>query len=251
MALIWQKEVAGNRYEVRRHGASVRLYSNGVFHSQWNARDPLKGSLWELLLLPVFFVPAGQVRRVLLLGVGGGALIRLLQRYVAPEEIVGVDIDRHHLAVAKRFFGVRNTELVCADAREYVTDLSRQVKDTSATGFDLVIDDLFGHVHGEASRAIVADRRWCDQLLGVLNENGLVISNFVSRKELLASGWRARDLRSLLGGAWTAEHPMYENCIGVFSRRPLSKKTLTGQAPSPINPDNARRSLDCRLRPLG
>ncbi|MFC6979877.1 hypothetical protein ACFQH7_14350 [Microbulbifer taiwanensis] len=92
---------------MRSHGASVRLYSNGVFHSQWNPRDPLKGSLWELLLLPAFFLPGRQVRSVLLLGVGGGALIRLLQQFVGPEKIVGVDLDATHLRIARKYFGVQ------------------------------------------------------------------------------------------------------------------------------------------------
>ncbi|WP_288129589.1 class I SAM-dependent methyltransferase [Microbulbifer sp.] len=252
MALIWHKKAAGNRYEVRTHGASVRLYSNGVFHSQWNDRDPLKGSLWELLLLPVFFVPAAAIRRVLLLGVGGGALIRLLQRYVAPESIVGVDIDRHHLTVARRFFGVTRAELIHADAREFVAEYltAAQLPGRGVGGFDLVIDDLFGHVDGEASRAIEADEGWCSSLLALTHRHGLVVSNFGSRKELLASGWRKPVIRAQLGNSWTAEHPEYENCIGVFSAQPLGRKTLLQQAPPELNPRNPQRRLDSRLRPL-
>ena len=91
MALVWEKRVGHNHYQVRTHGATVRLYSNGVFHSQWNPRDPLKGSLWELLLLPAFFLPHGQVQRVLLLGVGGGALG--VPRIAHPPDVLtGLDL---------------------------------------------------------------------------------------------------------------------------------------------------------------
>ncbi|WP_043316643.1 methyltransferase domain-containing protein [Microbulbifer sp. HZ11] len=249
MAIIWRQCRGGDRYEVRTHGASVRLYSNGVFHSQWNPRDPLKGSLWELLLLPTFFRPPEQVKRVLLLGVGGGALIRLLQSFVAPDSIVGVDIDRVHLNVARRFFGVKGAELICADAREYLSGCQQ----SKAAQFDLVVDDLFGHADGEARRAFPADPDWCRQLLNILAPHGVVVGNFGCRRELLDSGWRTSVVRSQLApgkGAWTFEHPEYENCIGVFSRAPLLRADLLQWAPSAINPRDPCRKLDARLRPL-
>lgn len=251
MALVWEKQVGGSRYEVRSHGATVRLYSNGVFHSQWNPNDPLKGSLWELLFLPVFFRPNGQVRRVLILGVGGGALIRLLQRFVVPEVIVGVDIDRHHLTVARRFFGVRGAELICADARAYVAERAAdQLVNKGAALFDVIVDDLFGHSDGVAERAITADRPWCEQLLRLLSPGGLVVSNFGSRRELRESGWRTPALRQQLQGAWSAELPEYENSIGIFSRSPLYRKSLTERAPTAINPANPSRRLSARLTRL-
>ena len=250
MALVWEKRVGDSHYEVRSHGATIRLYSNGVFHSQWNPNDPLKGSLWELLLLPAFFRPIEQVRRVLILGVGGGALIRLLQRYFSPERIVGVDIDLHHLTVARRFFGVRDAQLVCADARDYLSGL--RVSEFGASEmvtepFDLIVDDLFGHCNGVAERAVDAEPAWCDQLLKLLSPDGLVVSNFASRSELLGSGWRSARLRQQLHSSWSAELPDYENCIGIFSRSPLLRSVLTDQAPAAINPGNPSRKLAARL----
>ncbi|MCX2782491.1 class I SAM-dependent methyltransferase [Microbulbifer thermotolerans] len=247
MALLWQKRAGDNHYQVRSHGASVRLYSNGVFHSQWNPRDPLKGSLWEMLLLPAFFLPRRQIRTVLLLGVGGGALIRLLQRYITPDRIVGVELDAVHLQIARKYFGVRDVELVHADALDYV---AAQLTAGDRCAFDLIIDDLFGHCGGAAERAVVADQPWCKQLLQLLSPEGLLVANFGSRTELLASGWRAAAIRRQLRGAWTAEHPAYENCILAASRSVLSVADLTAQAPVPISPSNPRSRLPCQLRRL-
>jgi len=246
MAVIWHRDTAGSRYEVRTHGASVRLYSNGVFHSQWNPKDPLKGSLWELLLLPVYFLPRAQVRRVLVLGVGGGAVIRLLQQFFDPEQIVGVDIDPTHLEVARRFFGVQGAELVCADARAFV----REQQSTTGPAFDVIVDDLFGHVDGEAERAVTADEPWCKGLLTLLSDSGVVIGNFGSRRELLDSGWQSPSLRERVSAGWTAELPEFENCIGIFGGAELARAALTSQAPAALNPDNPHRKLHARLRPL-
>ena len=61
-------ERGGTRYEVRSHGASVRLYTNGVFHSQWNEGRPFAGGVWDCLSLPVLYRDPAAVRRVLVLG---------------------------------------------------------------------------------------------------------------------------------------------------------------------------------------
>ena len=247
MALIWERRVGDNSYQVRNHGASLRLYSNGVFHSQWNPRDPLRGSLWELLLLPAFFAPPTRIRSVLVLGVGGGALIRLLQRYVRPQRIVGVDLDPTHLHIARRYFGVRGAELICDDARNYVSSC---IEKRDQCSFDLVIDDLFGHADGIPERSVVADAPWCTSLLQLAGEGGIVVGNFGSRDEVLQSGWRTRAIRDRLRGGWTAEMAAYENCVLAVSRQPLRRSVLVELAPREINPENPSRRLDCRLREL-
>ncbi|WP_444936189.1 spermidine synthase [Microbulbifer sp. JMSA004] len=247
MALLWQKQVGDTCYQVRNHGASVRLYSNGVFHSQWNPRDPLKGSLWELLLLPAYFLPEERLNSVLVLGVGGGALIRLLQAFTSAKRIVGVDLDPVHLDIARRFFGVRDAELVCADACDFVRD---HLKRPSHSTFDLVIDDLFGHCDGVAQRAVPADKSWCSSLMRLLHKDGVLVSNFGDRPELQNSAWRDKALRDRLGGAWMACMPQYENHILAVSRRTLRKGELAARAPEKINPANPNRRLDFRMSQL-
>lgn len=246
MALVWERHENGRHYQVRRHGASVRLYTDGIFHSQWNPDDPLKGSLWELLLLPAFFRERSEIRRVLVLGVGGGAVIRLLERFVGPEEITGVDLDPVHLEVARSHFGTAAAELVCGDAAAFVAGAPGAGRGV----YDLIVDDLFSKVAGEAQRTVPADRDWCRQLLGLLSPRGLVVANFGSRREMLASGWRAAGVRDRLRGGWSAELPGYENCILAASRAPLLQRDLVARAPTRINPASTAPRLDCRLRRL-
>ena len=70
MAIVWSRSAGGNQYEVRSAGQSIRLYKNGVFHSQWNPNRPLAGGVWDLLFIPALFADR-QISRVLVLGVGG------------------------------------------------------------------------------------------------------------------------------------------------------------------------------------
>ncbi len=212
MALLWQKVKRGELYEVRRAGNSVRLYSNGVFHSQWNPQKPIAGNLWDLLFLPACFLPQQDKMRVLLLGVGGGAVIRQLQHFFPDVEIVAVELEPLHIQVAKNYFGVKGCDLVWADAIAWLQTYSGEK-------FDLVIDDLFSHAEGEAERAIVVDAYWSKQLLKVLRPGGIIAVNFGSPKELAKSA-----LKTKMAGGYSLRHPLYENVIGVFSRKPLSLK---------------------------
>ena len=55
MAILWQKTVDQNRYEIRTAGKTRRLYTNGVCHSEFNADKIFTGSVWDLLILPAWF----------------------------------------------------------------------------------------------------------------------------------------------------------------------------------------------------
>ena len=97
MAVVWETVERGHHYQVRTAGRSVRLYKNDVFHSQWNESRPLSGGVWDLLFLPALFRPTGSVKRVLVLGVGGGAVIRQYLTLLPVEQIVGIELDPVHI----------------------------------------------------------------------------------------------------------------------------------------------------------
>lgn len=178
MALIWAASEGDTRYEVRRAGRTHRLYTNGVFHSQFNDAQPVTGAVWDLLMLPVFFGDVSAIRRVLVLGVGGGAAIRQLQRFVRPHDIVGIELDAMHIRIARQFFGVDDSvELLHADANAWLDQYR-------GPAFDLVIDDLFGSDHSGPQRAFAPNASWCSQLLKVLAPNGMLVMNCVAPREL-------------------------------------------------------------------
>ena len=101
---------------------SLRLYNNGVLHSQFSERCPATGSVWDLLWLPALFRVSGMPRRVLLLGAGAGTVIRQLTTVFGPLEITAVENDPIHLQVARDHFGVTDSmaTLELADAGEFV-----------------------------------------------------------------------------------------------------------------------------------
>lgn len=211
MATLWKQQRDGVTYEVRAAGQTRRLYTDGVFHSSYNPAAPITGGVWDMLMMPAFLYPPGSVQRVLLLGVGGGTVIRQLREFVQPQEIVAVDVSDVHLDIAQRFFGVqgRDVQLVHADAKDWLLE--------DRTRYDLVIDDLFGGSNGEPARAIAADSAWCRKLRARTTKQGAIAINCISPAELAASGFMTDiDLRAHFRSRFQLRAERDQNAVGIF-----------------------------------
>ncbi|EAT12627.1 hypothetical protein RED65_07018 [Oceanobacter sp. RED65] len=143
MAVIYQKHTADCHYEVRTAGSSIRLYSNSVLHTQYNPNQVISGAIWDLLVLPAFF-KASSPRKVLLLGLGGGALVKMIQYFFPKAQIDCVELDPQHIYIAKRFFKISGVTIHQGDAYEFLKKNRKK--------FDWVIDDVFGHLDGNPLR---------------------------------------------------------------------------------------------------
>jgi len=222
MAILWQKNLDGTRYEVRTAGKTRRLYTNGVFHSQYHPVRATTGGIWDLLMLPAFFYPPKKIRRVLVLGVGGGAVIRQLHRYIEPAEIVGVELNPIHLEVAQRFFGVDNSM-----AQLHQADAIQWVRDYDGPKFDMIIEDLFGEEEGEPVRAVAADKSWCGCLARLLTRDGLLVMNFIDMSEMRHSECLSRqNLARSFKSAFQLTLPLYENVIVALLKTVADSRIL-------------------------
>lgn len=223
MAVVWEKSTRERVYRVTQAGSSVRLYTNGVFHSQYNPRQPVAGNVWDLLFLPAFMHPEPQgLGNVLVLGVGGGAVIRQLNQFLQPQRITGVDLDPVHLHVAERYFGAAqgNVQLIAAEARTWLQAYQ-------GPAFDLIVEDLFSDALSPAGvadpvRAIAADVSWLRLLNRHLSDKGVLVMNFESGRSLRNSAWAKRERASAkIASAYQFGCSRYENAIGAFVRKPL------------------------------
>lgn len=241
MSILWESHAGETHYSVRSAGGSVRLYTNRVFHSQWNPKMPFAGGIWDCLSLPVLHQSPGYFKRVLLLGVGGGAVVRQLQSIDHYDSITAIEIDELHLQIARDWFDVGGDEvsLIHADAIEWVQAYA-------GPPFDLIIDDLFGHEAGEPVRACALTDQWLACLRQHLRSQGLLVTNCVDSKELRealpaigASGFR-------YGYRWHL--PTYENCIGVFSDTALHARQWSRHLENSALSAAAQRQARCIVR---
>ena len=222
MAVIWSHEEAGNRYEVRSAGASLRLYRNGVNHSQWNPDRPLAGAVWDLITLPALYRPVGSLDDALMLGFGAGAAARQLCELAAVKRLVGLELDPMHLSIAQGFFDCDDRcELVAGDAVEwaYAAD--------EAASFDLIIDDLYGEEQGIPVRCAPMDAEWFSHLVRLLRPGGILILNTIEPERIQQLPMlQNQALQARLPHAVMSQIDGYENRVLAFSDQPLVQQEL-------------------------
>ena len=248
MALLWKKQVKDRFYEVRTAGNTLRLYTNGVFHTQFNQQRPLTGHVWDLLMLPAFFYPPQTIKRVLVLGVGGGAVIHLLRHFVKPEKIVGIELDRTHVYIAKRIFGLqgRDIELYQADAVSWISDYK-------GPKFDLIIDDLFKEEDGEPVPVVKANSVWFKKLLRHLSSEGVLVRNFIDREELNRSaGLSLPSISRSFHSVFRLSSSFDENFVAAYLRKKTRSAELRNRlvATDGLNPNLKTSRLRYSIRQL-
>lgn len=222
MAILWSKIIDGTRYEVRTAGKTHRLYTDGVFHSQHHPERLYAGSIWDLLMLPALFYETGQLKRILVLGAGGGTVLHLLQHYAKPECIDAIDLNPVHLHIAKRFFKVTPAiaNLIQADGISWLTNYN-------GPRYDMIIDDMYGEDNGEPTRAIALNYQWVSTLRKNLSNNGVLVLNSLSSKELKqAACFTHPQLSKSFKSAYQFYVSDYYNAIGAIFRKPMNVKNF-------------------------
>ncbi len=242
MAVIWQTSLNNRHYEVRSAGATLRLYTNGAFHSQYNPNRLLTGGIWDLLVIPALF-NAAPISRALMLGVGGGAAIHVLDLLVRPDAITGVELDPIHLDVARDHFhsDLPNVSLVLADAAAWIRRERRK--------YDLVIDDLFLDAPNDPERPITVDGGWLARLTARTSKHGVLLQNHLS--PALAQAVVQQNLpqlRKTFSTALVFSMPAYANGILALYRDPVDARQGRQRAVGIIEKADrgARRKLSFR-----
>src|SRR5690606_13127660 len=97
--------------------------------------------VWDLLWLPVAGLALGARPRILVLGVGGGAVIHKLRRHYPGALLVGVDLNPVHLRVAREVFAVNHPDDLLLEA-----EAGAFVRAYRGPAFDVVVEDVFAEV---------------------------------------------------------------------------------------------------------
>jgi len=131
------------------------------------------GSLQRVLDFALRKIDLSEVKNVLLLGLGGGSVIKSLRQVFHYElGIVAVEIDPVIIQIATKEFAViadYRTEIVCADAFEYVAGDSKK--------FDLIIVDLF--IGNRVPEKFISMEFW-ERVKAKVRNNGSIIFNSIN-----------------------------------------------------------------------
>lgn len=137
MALVYARKGVPSRVEVKigRKGRALRI--NGTFASWYEPGRSCTGSVWDALAAPLLLLPPSRRRSVLILGLGGGSVARLVRALAPQAEIVGVELDPEVVSAAREYFDLDEIAIrvVEGDARSYLRRTRRV--------FDAVLEDVF------------------------------------------------------------------------------------------------------------
>jgi spermidine synthase len=222
MAIVWHKIINNVNYEVRQAGKTIRLYTDGVFHSQYHPHRHIIGGIWDVIVLPSFFYSSNDIQRVLLLGVGGGAVIHHLHHFHTPMVITGIELNPVHIDIAHRHFKITNKLATIIES-----DAQKWLQNYSGPAFDIIIDDLFGEEDGEPVRAIDANKDWFNLLEKNITNDGMLVVNFISPKNLKQCGYfQSQKISRKFESAFQFTLPAYQNAIGAFVKKQVKNTDL-------------------------
>ena len=108
--------------EIRRVRGGLELRIDGTQASVHRPGGALTGVVWWALASPILLLPRPRRRRVLLLGLAAGSVGRAVRALDPNAEIVGVELDREVVRLARRHFGLDRLgiEIVVGDALEFL-----------------------------------------------------------------------------------------------------------------------------------
>lgn len=214
MAIVYNQQRGATQYQVRTAGKTVRLYSNGVLHSQFNPSHMISGAIWDLLLLPAFLREESP-KKILLLGLGGGTLVHLIRHFFPLAHITCVELDTNHISIAKRFFKIPKKDVVLHKDDAY--DFLRNGSDR----YDWIIDDVFQHVAGEPERN-TRDYQSISLYRKRLSKEGLLSLNLIGKTQVE----NVHPLIEQFKQATQFTHPLYENRIVALGNNLLDKSAF-------------------------
>ena len=155
--------------------AERRLVADGYTQSRSLNKEGLTGSYWDGFVNPM--IKLNKDSRVLILGLAGGTIAKLLTKKFGLIAIDGVDIDPLMIDLGKKFldFNEKNVNVIVADALKFVKEARYK--------YDLICVDLFAH--GDAAVGSESEGFFSD-VKKILNKDGLVVINklFKTNNEL-------------------------------------------------------------------
>jgi spermidine synthase len=197
-----RRRQAKGHVEVREGRGGRALRVDGTFASWYAPGRALTGSVWDALAAPLCWLPPDRRRGVLVLGLGGGSVARLVRALAPSARIVGVERSADVLRAAHRHFGLGalGVEVVQADARDYLARARGR--------FDSVIEDVFvgtarsvrkpeWMLEGGLAAAARRVRRGGLLVVNTIDETAAVaraLAGFPARVEVRIEGWSNRVL---------------------------------------------------------
>ncbi len=163
---------------IRSIGFGTYIQVSNLTQSGGILRDVWKKTLKKILK------DGGDFKRCLVLGLGGGTVVRLLKRYWPRISVVGVDIDPIMVEMGKRYLDFKDASVHIEDAWIFVErDIKKKVK------YDMVLVDTYV---GDSFPKKLESRDFVNNVKKVTRRDGVIVFNRLyydeKRKEAVQFG---------------------------------------------------------------
>lgn len=111
----------------------VRIVVGGVSQSGWLVRK-----VWDAALKKIH-KDRPDIKKILVLGLGGGSVARLITGYWPGSEIIGIDVDPDMVELGKKYLGLGGV----SNLKVFIEDAAGWVDKNKRESFDLVLVDLY------------------------------------------------------------------------------------------------------------
>lgn len=116
-----------------------------------------------------------KIRNILILGFGGGSMVKILRYYFPDAYITGVEIDNKMIEIGFKYFNLydyKNIKLIISDVINFLN--------SNTDYFDIVISDIF---IGCESPISISTIDFANKIKNILNNNSIYISNYSNNKD--------------------------------------------------------------------
>lgn len=192
--IVFRKDTQYHRITVIDRGDVRSLKFDNRRQSAIDMRDGYSSDIryTDYLHLAVALKP--DAKKVLVIGLGGGALPKRMWRDYPGMSVDAVEIDPVVVDVAKRYFGMPDDprlRVFTADGRQYVAGTKER--------YDIVVIDAY---YSDSIPFHLATTEFFEQVRGVLAPDGVVAYNLISRVEGPGSEL-FRSFHKTLAGVWS------------------------------------------------
>jgi len=183
-APVFQKNSLYHRIHVFKQGSLVHLRfgrRSGIYQSSVDTARPRRHvhEYTELAMCGLLYKPDPD--SILVLGLGGGVIPRLLRHHFPEAQIDVAEIDPDIPPIAKRYFGFREDEKLKVHVNDGRTFIKRLLRRETIPRYDYIVLDAFT---SEYIPFHLMTREFLREVGGVLAADGVLVANIFHTNRL-------------------------------------------------------------------
>jgi len=186
MKIVEHLQTPYNDVHVWQRHDGVDFEVAGGTHATWTPGRIMTGYAWDALTAAALLKTGPAPRRILVLGLGGGTVIRQLRCFLPRIRITAVDIDPGMIALARRYMALDELDVNIITGDAYATCQQ------AGPRFDVIMDDVYLGQARDVARPETFDARLMEWLTARLARDGIVLANLVTGSGHKGAQRRAR-----------------------------------------------------------